>query len=347
MFEFREPLFLILAILAIPLFFWMRRPIGRIKFSSLSIWPVRSKSFRARTSFVPPLLLSLAFIAFCVALAGPRIPGGVIHQHREGISIMLVVDKSGSMMALDMSKTDKDGKTVEEQDRLEALKDVLRDFIKGNKSTLKGRYDDSIGLVSFAAFPDSDCPLTLDHVTLMQLIEDLQIVTDRNESGTAMGDAIGLATERLREAPGKSKVMILLTDGVNNMGYEDPLETARMAAEFGIKIYTIGIGTNGFAKVRMTDPFTGRKVMQNMPVELDEKGLTEIADMTGGQYFRATDRKGLEEIYEKIDSLEKTKISEDRTTHYDEKYALLIWAGLILMALGILLRMTYYRRTPM
>ncbi len=346
MFEFREPLFLLLAILAIPLFFWMRRPIGCIKFSSLNIWPMRVKSFRARTSFIPPLLLSLAFIAFCVALAGPRIPGGSIQQHREGISIMLVVDKSGSMVALDMSKEDENGNIIEEQDRLEALKDVLHDFIKGNGSTLKGRYNDSIGLVSFGTYPDSDCPLTLDHVTLLQLIDDVQIMTNNSESGTSMGDAIGLATERLRDAPGKSKVMILLTDGVNTTGYEDPLETARMAAEFGIKIYTVGIGTNGFAKVRARDLF-GRQVMQRMPVELDEKGLTEIANMTGGRYFRATDRDGLEKIYEEIDALEKTKISENRLTHYDEKYAIFIVMGLILAALGALLRMTYYRRSPM
>ena len=346
MFEFREPLFLLLAILAIPLFFWMRRPIGCIKFSSLNIWPMRVKSFRARTSFIPPLLLSLAFIAFCVALAGPRIPGGSIQQHREGISIMLVVDKSGSMVALDMSKKDENGNIIEEQDRLEALKDVLHDFIKGNGSTLKGRYNDSIGLVSFGTYPDSDCPLTLDHVTLLQLIDDVQIMTNNSESGTSMGDAIGLATERLRDAPGKSKVMILLTDGVNTTGYEDPLETARMAAEFGIKIYTVGIGTNGFAKVRARDLF-GRQVMQRMPVELDENSLTEIANMTGGRYFRATDRDGLEKIYEEIDALEKTKISENRLTHYDEKYAIFIVMGLILAALGALLRMTYYRRSPM
>lgn len=347
MLEFREPLFLLLTVLAIPLYFWMRRPIGRIKFSSLSIWPTRVKSFRARTAFVPPLLISLAFISFCIALSGPRIPGGVIHQHREGISIMLVVDKSGSMFALDMSKQDEEGKVIQEQDRLEALKDVLHEFIKGNGSTLKGRENDSIGLVSFGTYPDSDCPLTLDHITLLQLIDEVHIVTERNESGTAMGDAIGLAVERLREAPGKSKVMILLTDGVNNTGYEDPIETARMAAEFGIKIYTVGIGTNGFAKVRVKDPWSGRQVMQNMPVELDEKGLTEIADMTGGQYFRATDRKGLETIYEKIDALEKTKISENRTMHYDEKFAIAILVGLILAALGALLRLTYYRRSPM
>ena len=339
MLEFREPLFLLFGLLALPLFFVMQRRGGRIRFSGFDVWPVKSAGFRAKTSFVPALLLALSFAAFAVTLAGPRVPGGVVRQHREGISMMLAIDKSGSMAALDMSKNDK------EQDRLDALKDVLGEFIKGN-GKLKGRYDDAIGIVSFASFPDSDCPLTLDHVTLMQLIGDLSIVTDREESGTAIGDALGLAAERLRESKSASKVIILLTDGVNNTGYEDPIEAARMAAQFGIKVYTIGIGTNGFAPVRLTDPFTGRRVMRQMPVELDEAVLKEIADMTGGMYFRATDRDGLEAIYEKIDALEKTKISEDRATHYDEKYAYSLITALILAFLGLSLRMTYYRRMP-
>lgn len=339
MFEFREPLFLWISLLAIPLFFVMLRRGGRIRFSSLSMWSVKTTSFRAKTSFIPALLLALSFVALSVTLAGPRVPGGVIKQHREGIAMMLAIDKSGSMAALDMSKGDK------EQDRLEALKDVLGDFIKGN-GKLKGRYDDAIGIVSFASYPDSDCPLTLDHVTLMQLVDDISIVTDREESGTAIGDALGLSVERLRESESASKVIILLTDGVNNTGYEDPIEAARMAAQFGIKVYTIGIGTNGFAPVRLTNPFTGRSMMRQMPVELDEKMLTQIADMTGGLYFRATNREGLEAIYEKIDALEKTKISEDRTTHYDEKYFWSLAIGLILALCGLILRMTYYRRMP-
>lgn len=339
MFEFREPLFLWISLLAIPLFFVMLRRGGRIRFSSLSMWSVKTTSFRAKTSFIPALLLALSFVALSVTLAGPRVPGGVIKQHREGIAMMLAIDKSGSMAALDMSKGDK------EQDRLEALKDVLGDFIKGN-GKLKGRYDDAIGIVSFASYPDSDCPLTLDHVTLMQLVNDISIVTDREESGTAIGDALGLSVERLRESESASKVIILLTDGVNNTGYEDPIEAARMAAQFGIKVYTIGIGTNGFAPVRLTNPFTGRSMMRQMPVELDEKMLTQIADMTGGLYFRATNREGLEAIYEKIDALEKTKISEDRTTHYDEKYFWSLAIGLILALCGLILRMTYYRRMP-
>lgn len=339
MLEFREPLFLWISLLAIPLFFVMLRRGGRIRFSSLSMWSVKTTSFRAKTSFIPALLLALSFVALSVTLAGPRVPGGVIKQHREGIAMMLAIDKSGSMAALDMSKGDK------EQDRLEALKDVLGDFIKGN-GKLKGRYDDAIGIVSFASYPDSDCPLTLDHVTLMQLVDDISIVTDREESGTAIGDALGLSVERLRESESASKVIILLTDGVNNTGYEDPIEAARMAAQFGIKVYTIGIGTNGFAPVRLTNPFTGRSMMRQMPVELDEKVLTQIADMTGGLYFRATNREGLEAIYEKIDALEKTKISEDRTTHYDEKYFWSLAIGLILALCGLILRMTYYRRMP-
>lgn len=339
MLEFREPLFLWISLLSIPLFFVMLRRGGRIRFSSLSMWAVKTTSFRAKTSFIPALLLALSFVALSVTLAGPRVPGGVIKQHREGIAMMLAIDKSGSMAALDMSKGDK------EQDRLDALKDVLGDFIKGN-GKLKGRYDDAIGIVSFASYPDSDCPLTLDHVTLMQLVDDISIVTDREESGTAIGDALGLSVERLRESESVSKVIILLTDGVNNTGYEDPIEAARMAAQFGIKVYTIGIGTNGFAPVRLTNPFTGRSMMRQMPVELDEKMLTQIADMTGGLYFRATNREGLEAIYEKIDALEKTKISEDRTTHYDEKYFWSLAIGLILALCGLILRMTYYRRMP-
>lgn len=339
MLEFREPLFLWISLLSIPLFFVMLRRGGRIRFSSLSMWTVKTTSFRAKTSFIPALLLALSFVALSVTLAGPRVPGGVIKQHREGIAMMLAIDKSGSMAALDMSKGDK------EQDRLEALKDVLGDFIKGN-GKLKGRYDDAIGIVSFASYPDSDCPLTLDHVTLMQLVDDISIVTDREESGTAIGDALGLSVERLRESESASKVIILLTDGVNNTGYEDPIEAARMAAQFGIKVYTIGIGTNGFAPVRLTNPFTGRSMMRQMPVELDEKMLTQIADMTGGVYFRATNREGLEAIYEKIDALEKTKISEERTTHYDEKYFWSLAIGLILALCGLILRMTYYRRMP-
>ena len=339
MLEFREPLFLWISLLSIPLFFVMLRRGGRIRFSSLSMWAVKTTSFRAKTSFIPALLLALSFVALSVTLAGPRVPGGVIKQHREGIAMMLAIDKSGSMAALDMSKGDK------EQDRLDALKDVLGDFIKGN-GKLKGRYDDAIGIVSFASYPDSDCPLTLDHVTLMQLVNDISIVTDREESGTAIGDALGLSVERLRESESASKVIILLTDGVNNTGYEDPIEAARMAAQFGIKVYTIGIGTNGFAPVRLMKPFTGRSMMRQMPVELDEKMLTQIADMTGGLYFRATNREGLEAIYEKIDALEKTKISEDRTTHYDEKYFWSLAIGLILALCGLILRMTYYRRMP-
>lgn len=251
---------------------------------------------------------------------------------------MMVIDKSGSMAALDMSK---DGK---EEDRLEAVKDVLHEFIRGNGKNLKGRPNDSIGVVSFATYPDSDCPLTLDHVTLMSLIDSVQM--NDEESSTSMGDAIGLATERLREAPGKSKVMILLTDGVNNTGYEDPMDTARMAADFGIKIYTIGIGTNGFAPIRAKN-FWGRDTIQQIPVELDEKSLTEIAEMTGGQYFRATDRNGLEKIYATIDKLEKTKISEDRKLKYDEIYGIFLELGMLLAALGFLLSVTYYRRSPM
>jgi len=340
MLEFREPLLLLLAALAVPLYVVMRRPHGRMKFSGLEIWPCHVRSFRARTSFVPPLLLALSFILFCTALSGPRVAGGVIRQQREGIAMMLIVDKSGSMAALDMSKDDK------EQDRLEAIKDVLRAFILGDGKRLKGRPNDAIGLVSFGTFPDTDSPLTLDHVTLLQLIRDLQILTEPGEGSTAIGDALALAGERLRESKAASRVIILLTDGENNAGYMEPIEAARMLSQLGIRVYTIGVGANGFAPIRVRDPFFGREVLRQVPVVLDERMLTQIAEMTGGAYFRATDRAGLERIYAEIDALERTLISEDRLTHYDERYAsFLVWA-MLCAALGFILRMTYYRRAP-
>ena len=339
MIEFREPLLLLMGLLAIPLFVLMNRPAGRMKFSSFDVWPVKKRSFRSATSFVPSLLLSLGLVSMSVALAGPRIPGGEVEEHREGISMMIVVDKSGSMEALDMSPAEN-----VEQNRLDAVKDVVSDFVNGNGSTLSGRRDDSIGLISFASFPDSDCPLTLDHITLMQLVKDLDIADD-NESGTAIGDALGLAGERLKEAKSKSKVIILLTDGVNNTGYEAPLDAARMVASLGIKVYTIGIGTNGSAPMRVKS-FFGSTIRQ-VPVQIDEKTLTQIAEMTGGSYFRATDRKGLEDIYKKIDAMEKTKIIENRYLHSDEKLEFWVVLAMLLAASGLLLRLTYYRRVPL
>jgi len=338
MIEYREPLLLLLAILAIPLFILMLRPAGRMKFSSFSVWPVRGTSFRSETSFIPALLVSLGFAAMCVALAGPREPGGEVREHREGIAMMLVVDKSGSMDALDMATEEK-----QNQNRLEAVKEVVTEFVKGNGTTLTGRYDDSIGLISFASFPDTDCPLTLDHITLMQLVKDMTLA-DRNESATALGDALGLAGERLRESPAKSKVIVLLTDGVSNTGYEEPLDAAKMVASLGIKVYTIGVGTNGTAPMRVKTLF-GTSIQQ-VPVEIDEKTLTEISKMTGGEYFRATDRAGLESIYAKIDSLEKTKISETRYLHYNEKFEFWVYLAFLLSSMGFLLKVTYYRRVP-
>lgn len=338
MIEFREPLLLLLALFAIPLFIVMLRPVGRMRFSGFDIWPVRGRSFRSVTSFVPSLLIVLAYVSLCVSLAGPRIPGGEVREHREGIAMMLVVDKSGSMDFLDMSTDEK------EMTRLDAVKEVLNEFVRGNGDSLPGRYNDSIGLISYGTFPDSDCPITLDHISLMQIVKDIQLAQDY-EGNTAMGDALALAGERLRETPAKSKVIILLSDGVNNTGYEAPLDAARMVKQLGIKVYTIGVGTNGMALRKVPGLFGGMTKRQ-FPVEIDEKTLTEIADMTGGEYFRATDNDSLHAIYKKIDALEKTKISETRYLHYDEKYAGWVALAMALLALGLVLRVTYYRRTP-
>ncbi|MFA5625316.1 MAG: VWA domain-containing protein [Bradymonadales bacterium] len=340
MLEFREPLLLLTSLLAIPLYIVLRRPVGHITFSALQIWDSQKRSWRAKTAFIPPLLCSAALIFLSIALAGPRVAGGYIKEHRQGIDIMMVVDKSGSMAALDMSTKN------QELDRLEAVKNIFVQFVRGDGKKLRGRPDDAIGIVSFASYPDSDCPLTLDHISVVNIAKNLEIVTDRNESGTAIGDALGLAVERLRQSKSVSKVIILLTDGVNNTGVELPMDAAKMAQSQGIKLYTVGVGSNGFAPVRIEDPFTGRKVLRSFPVEIDEKSLQEMAEITGGAYFRATDNNSLKAVYEKIDQLEKSKISEDRYTQYDEKFAVYLAIALVLAAIALLLQSSVYRRSP-
>ena len=337
--EFREPLLLLTALLAIPVYILLRRPIGRIKFSSLSIWPKKDSTLRSKTSFIPPLLLAIAMALLGITLAGPRIPGGTITEHRQGISIMMVVDKSGSMAALDMSYKN------QERERLDAVKDLFVQFVNGDGDNLKGRPDDAIGIISFAAYPDSDCPLTLDHLALNNIANDIKIVTEDSENSTAIGDALGLAVERLRDAKTATKIAILMTDGVNNSGYEMPLDAARIAAQNDIRIYTVGIGTNGMAPIRVRD-FFGQLVLRSIPVEIDEEMLKQVANITGGEYFRATDNDSLKGVYEKIDQLEKTQIHENRYTHYDEKYEFFLFLSLLLAALGWGLQMTVYRRSP-
>jgi Ca-activated chloride channel family protein len=337
--EFRDGWLLIAALAAFPVFLLARRAGGRLTYSSLSPLPKRIRSARTALTWLPPALLALATALIAVALAGPRVgkSGGEIA--REGIAIMMVVDTSGSMAALDLSEKDR------ERTRLDAVKDVFKAFVRGGNG-LPGRPNDAIGLVSFAAFADTRCPLTLDHDALLFIASKLAIVSERGEDGTAIGDGLGLAVERLRESQAKSRVAILLTDGVNNAGEESPAAAAELAKTVGVTVYTVGAGTNGVAPIRVPDPFSGEMVLRPMQVEIDEEMLKDIAARTGGKYFRAQDAEGLRRVYQEIDHLERARLVEQRYVDYQEYYAWALAGGALAAALAWLLSATWLRRLP-
>ena len=336
--EFREPRALWLMLLAVPIIWAFRASPGMVIFSSLALVPDVS-SWRLATRWFPDVLLAIGLVGFVIALAGPRVGERSIEINRDGIAIMMVVDVSGSMQALDLSTPDN------EQTRLDAVKEVFAEFVLGSDN-LPGRPNDAIGLVQFAGFADTSAPLTLDHDNLAGIAADLEINVDRRESGTAIGDAIGLAVERLRESEAESKIIVLLTDGVNNAGIESPDAAAELARSQSIKVYTIGAGTNGMAPVRLNDPRSGRSVLRRVPVEIDEETLKVIAERTGGRYFRATDREELTDVYAEIDRLERVRLNEERTRQFDEFFALPLLIAISAAILGWILRATVYRRVP-
>jgi Ca-activated chloride channel family protein len=223
---------------------------------------------------------------------------------------------------------------------------VFLDFVRGGRG-LAGRPDDLIGIVSFAAYADTRCPLTLDHDNLVRVAHGLELVKNPAEDGTAIGDGLGLALERLERAPVKagSRVAILLTDGVNNRGETAPLQAAELARKLGVKVFTIGAGTTGMAPVRVESPFGGT-LLQRVPVEIDEEVLREIARRTGGRYYRATDAEALRRVYQDIDALTRSEIIEERFQKYHEYYRHAAAAGLLMLAAAFLLSGTVLRRMP-
>jgi Ca-activated chloride channel family protein len=311
--------FLLLALL--PLVAWrlfapQRR--GAVRFSSLKLAQQMTPTLRQRMTWLPPALTLAAITVMIVAIARPREGREQTLASSEGIAIEMVVDRSGSMQAMDFQV---DGEHV---DRLTAIKKVAGDFVMGNAAEkLKGRYSDLVGLITFAGYADGETPPTLDHAFLISQLNNAQIVTSRSEDGTAIGDAISLAVEKLNALDARqqqkvqSKVIILLTDGENNAGDLDPVQAAELAATMGVKVYTIGVGTKGEAPVPVTD-MLGRKRVQWMPVNIDEATLTKVAEVTGGKYFRATDTDSLAKIYTEIDQLEKTKVEAKHFVDYRE-----------------------------
>ena len=301
-----------------------KRQTPALKMSSL-------KGFKAKSSVLPKLrpvlfILRLLALAFLItALARPRTSDETTKtKTTKGIDIVMAIDVSASMLAKDL-----------QPNRLEALKNVASEFIKG-------RPNDRIGLVEYAGESYTKTPITSDKAIVLRSLRDIKYNTII-EGGTAIGMGLATSVNRLKDSKAKSKVIILLTDGVNNSGFIDPKIASELAVEYGIKVYTIGLGTNGMALSPVQVLSNGNFQYQRIKVEIDEVLLQEIADVTSGKYFRATDNRKLKEIYSEINKLEKTEVEELKFTSYNEKFRpfVLIAIGLILMEL--LLRFTVFR----
>lgn len=328
-------------LLVVPLLLYLRQRqhhTTAVRYSSVQALVSLPPSLRMRCLWLLPALRGLALVLCIVALARPQKGLVATKIYSEGIAIVMVVDISGSMAALDLPVDGRQGS------RLDAVKDTFRHFVQGGKQ-LPGREGDLIGMVAFARYPDSVCPLTFDHDTLVSLLDQVEIVTAREEDGTAIGEALALAIERLKGTTAKSRVIILLTDGVNNAGETEPMQAAEIAKALGIKIYSIGAGTRGMAMMPVRTP-SGQTMLQRVPVSIDEKMLTEIATLTDGRYFRATDAAALQAVYAEIDRLEKTTNVAEHYQQYAELFPLLLFPGLGCLLLEVVLANTYFRKVP-
>ena len=326
---FANPTYLYLLLLLVPLIGWyiykLHKSQASLQVSSSEAFQLPgTSSWKVYMRHLPFVLRMLAIALLIVVLARPQSTNSWQNSSTEGIDIVMAMDISTSMLAEDLKPN-----------RLEAAKDVAASFING-------RQNDNIGLVVFAAESSTQCPLTIDQGVLMNLFKDIQpgIIQD----GTAIGLGLANAVSRIKDSQAKSKVIILLTDGVNNTGEIAPVTAAEIAKTFGIRVYTIGVGTQGEAPYPIPTAFGVQ--YQNVPVEIDEQVLKQIASTTGGQYFRATDNSSLKEIYSEIDQLEKTKISVQEFSKKQEEYknwALLVFA---LLLIEVLLRNTVLRNIP-
>jgi len=336
--ELRDPLFLLTALLAPVVYLLASRLPASVTYSSLSLVE-GTRSLRARLSWLPAALLAAATALLAIALAGPRTGNAVTEVKREGIAIAMVVDRSSSMEARDFVRGD------QSTSRLDVVKQIFHSFVEGGDDFGEGRPDDLIGLVSFARFADGLCPLTLDHGNLVAMLDELEVPTAQGEDGTAVGEGLALAVERLRRNETASKIAILLTDGVNNAGDIDPLQAADLAAQHGIKVYAIGAGRTGRAPypVRLRD---GRVQLRPVMVEIDEKTLQEIARRSGGRYFHATDADGLRDVVAEIARLERSEVSEIRYLEYEHHFVPFVAGALGLTALATLLSASWLRRLP-
>lgn len=318
-------LFLLLPV-AIGWYIWKRKQqTATLTISTLNGFKT-SSSIIAKLKPLLFVLRLLALSALIVALARPRtVDVSSKTKTTRGIDIVMAVDVSGSMLAKDLKPN-----------RLEALKEVAARFVDN-------RPNDRIGVVVYAAESYTKTPVTSDKELTKRSIESIEYDPSVLQDGTGIGVGLATAINRLKESKAKSKVIILLTDGVNNAGFIDPRMAADIAKEYGVKVYTIGLGTNGNAQFPYAKTGNGRILYRMMPVEIDEDLMKEIAKKTDGKYFRATSNSKLESIYDEINQLETTEINELKFYNYDEKYRPWVLAALGLLLLEVLLRKTIYR----
>lgn len=330
--EFASKGYFLLLLLLIPYILWYflyrRKNEPTMRMSDTKQYLYAPKSLRVRLIHLPMFLRCVSFVLIVCAMARPQTHNSWDNKTVEGINIMLAMDVSTSMLAEDLKPN-----------RMEAAKDVAHEFISG-------RPNDNIGLTIFAGEAFTQCPMTTDHSSLLRLLQDTRTdIAARGliQDGTAVGMGLANAVSRLKDSKSKSKVVILLTDGSNNMGDISPMTAAEIARSLGIRVYTIGVGTN---KVAPPVPVAGGVQYVNIPVEIDTKTLKDIAQTTDGNFYRATNNKELKQIYQDIDKLEKTKMNVKHFAKRYEAYQPFIIAAFLILLMEILLRITWLRKIP-
>lgn len=331
--EFANKEYFLLLLLVIPYLLWIflyrKKSEPTMRVSDTFAYRFAPRSWKVRLMPVQVLLRILAFVLLVVVLARPQTRNSWSDKTVEGIDIMLAIDVSTSMLAEDLKPN-----------RLEAAKQVAAEFISGRPS-------DNIGLTIFAGEAFTQCPMTTDHASLLNLLQNVRTdIATRGliQDGTAIGMGLANAVGRLKDSKAKSKVVILLTDGSNNMGDLSPMTSAEIAKSFGIRVYTIGVGTNKVAPYPM--PVAGGVQYVNIPVEIDTRTLSDIAAATDGDFYRATNTKELHSIYKEIDKLEKSKLNVTKFSKRHDAYQPFAAAASIALLLEILLRITVFRRIP-
>ncbi len=325
---FVNPNLLYLLLLIVPVIVWYvlnhKRTHASIQVSTIKGIGKNHITYKHILRHVVFALRVLTIVLIIIAIARPQSTLSWKNEESEGIDIILALDISSSMLARDF-----------QPDRLEAAKDLAIQFIAG-------RRNDRMGLVVFSGESFTQCPLTTDHRVLINLFRDIK--SGMIEDGTAIGMGLATSVSRLKDSDAKSKVIILLTDGVNNRGAIAPVTAAELAQTFGIRVYTVGVGTEGMAPYPVPTPF-GIQI-RNVPVEIDEETLQEIAQNTGGEYFRATDNKKLKQIYEQIDKLEKSKIEVKEFSQKNEEFLAFVLLAAFLLLSDMILRNTLLRQIP-